>query len=423
MEKGVRKIIFLFCLIFFIVVAPGMVLYSQGYRINWEAKKISQTGGLFLKVWPKQVEIYLDSRLKKKTDFFFGSALIENLLPKKYNVLIKKEGFHPWEKTLSIEEKKVQLAENIILFSQNPSLNTLSQNVEKFWFLIDEKQVILKELKETGGWALKIYDLGKGVKGHLIEDKDIYPGADLITLKSEDSKKILLEVGIKESLKSYVLEIDKNPPVLIEKKEELFLPEDVLTYQEFNGEVYYLDNSGHLFKTDRAFDSKTRISKIPISILPETEYQIEKFADFIFIQEGQILYFLNPETKSFEKFFENLKGLALSPDYKKLAYFSDYEIWILFLEEKNQPLFKKEGERLFLFRLSEKINQVIWLNSDYLVLTTANNVKISEIDERDRINIVNFAQVENPEVFFNKTNKKLYILSQETLYRSENLLP
>ena len=72
MEKRTRKILFLICLFLFLSITPIAVFYSQGYRIDWDPPaggiKISLTGGLFLRIWPKQVNIYLDSKLKKKTD-------------------------------------------------------------------------------------------------------------------------------------------------------------------------------------------------------------------------------------------------------------------------------------------------------------------------------------------------------------------
>ena len=102
MTKKSRTILFLICLILFLIIAPLAIFYSQGYRFDFETKKITQTGGLFLKVIPKQVEVFVDGKLTKKTDFFFGSALIENLLPKKYRVSVKKEGYLPWEKNLEI---------------------------------------------------------------------------------------------------------------------------------------------------------------------------------------------------------------------------------------------------------------------------------------------------------------------------------
>ena len=100
MTKRTRTILFLICFLLFLLAAPSAILYSQGYRLDFENKKLTQTGGFFLKAEPKQVEIYIDGKLVKKTDFFFGSALIENLLPKRYKIEIKKEGYHPWEKKI-----------------------------------------------------------------------------------------------------------------------------------------------------------------------------------------------------------------------------------------------------------------------------------------------------------------------------------
>ena len=86
MTERTRTILFLICLFLFLLIAPVTIFYSQGYRFDIDSKKITQTGGLFLKIEPKQVEIYINGKLKKKTDFFFGSALIENLLPRKYKI-------------------------------------------------------------------------------------------------------------------------------------------------------------------------------------------------------------------------------------------------------------------------------------------------------------------------------------------------
>ena len=80
---------------------------------------------------------------------------------------------------------------------------------------------------------------------------------------------------------------------------------------------------------------------------------------------------------------------------------------------------------MFLVRLSEKIGDVFWLNSDYLIFNSGNNLKIVEIDERDRIQTWDIAPATNfgaeVEVYFNGSNKKLYILSERDLFVSEKL--
>ncbi len=463
MTKKTRTILFLICFALFVLTAPTIIFYSQGYRIDLNpspgGKTITQTGGLFLKTEPKQVEIYLDGKLKKKTDFFFGSALIENLLPRKYKIEIKKEGYEPWEKNLEVKEKEVIEVKNIVLIPENPNFSILTEGIKEFWFSPDGKKIILKENPPAGGengWALKLYDLERNVKSHLvdehsfistsryarvIDEKDIYSkGADLLELEfSSDSKEIFLEVGVEEQLKYFTLEIDKVPPVLTERK---ITPqtEDIVTSQVFNGENYYLDNSGHLFKNPSVAKGE-KLTEKPFPIKAETEYKLNIFPENIFLRENKTLYLFSPNSKSFEKFFENASFLKISPDLKKLLLLSDYEIWILFLKEIVSQPQRKAGEQLFLVRLSEKIGDCFWLNSDYLIFNAANKIKIAEIDDRDKINIVDIAEFssaaksyggpaeafgedgESPEIFWNQFDKKLYILSGENLSQSGKLLP
>jgi WD40 repeat protein len=382
-----------------------------------EKKSLTQTGGLFLKVIPKQSEIYINGKLVKKTDFFFGSTLIENLLPKKYKIRVEKSGYFPWEKDLEIKEKEVTEAKNIILFPQNPNFQIILKDIKNLWFSPDGKKIILLEKNEMG-WALKLFDLEKNLKSHLIGEKEIYSkGVDLLNLNwSQDSKEIYLDVGAKEQNKNFVLNLEKIPPVLTEK-EVTTTAENIVTSQTFNGDNYYLDNFGNLYKNEE------KLSEKPFPVKTETEYKLSVFPEKVFLREEKTLYLFNPDSKIFEKFFEGINDLKISPDGKKIVYFSDSEIWVLFLKEKLDPPPKKAGEKILLARFSEKIENVSWLNSDYLIFSTGNKIKITEIDERDKLNIVDLGEFKKPEIFFNQTNKKLYVLSDEILFQSSPLLP
>lgn len=420
MTKKTRTILFISLVIFFLLIAPSIIFYSQGYRFDFERKKITQTGAFYFKVLPKQVEIYLNGELSKKTDFFFGTAYIENLLPKKYNLKIEKEDYHPWEKTLEIKEKEVTETKNIVLIPKNPEFNILFKEVENFWFSPDEKKIILREENPPadGGWALKLFDLERNVKSHLIDEKDISKkGAELFDLSfSTNSKKISLEIGTKEQLKHFLLDINKTPPLLTESEEPLLPFEDIVTSKTIGQDIYYLNYSGRLFK------NKERLTEKSFSVKPETKYELYIFSEYIFLQEDKILYELNPNSKSFEKFFEPTKTLKISPDLKKIVYFNNYEIWILFLDS-DPSITHQKGDRVFLTRFSEKIDEVFWYTSNYLIFNVEDKIKIAEIDDRDRINIVDIAEFKNPKIFFNKNAKKLYLLSEGNLYESQALLP
>jgi len=207
------------------------------------------------------------------------------------------------------------------------------------------------------------------------------------------------------------------------KESSLTLLENIFTWAIFNGNIYYLEKSGYLFKTDFSFGPRERINEIAFPLKEETEYEISIFPDFFFLKENEDLYLLSVETKAFEKFFEKTKELKNSPDLEKIVYFSDFEIWILFLKKQEGQPQKLAGNKLFLTRFSEKIGGVFWLSSHYLIFNSGDKIKIAEIDERDRINIVDLAEFKEPKIFFNQTDKKLYLLSGENLFSSEKLFP
>ncbi len=346
MTKKTRTILFCICLFLFLLASPIAVLYSQGYRFDFSpepgGKIITKTGGLFVKIEPRQAEIYIDGELKKKTDFLFGSSLTKNLLPKNYAVSVKKEDFWLWEKNLKINEKEVTEAKSIILFPENPGFLALAEN-------------------------------------------------------------------------------EKNP--FLEEKSTTIVPKNILAYQKINNDIYYLDNTGFVFRSDPSFLPKEKLNTKALLIKQKTEYELKIFPGYVFVEAGQILYLLNPEAKSFENFFEPARDLKLSPDGKKIVYFSDYEIWILFTQDIFEQPQKKAGQKLFLTRFSEKIGDVFWLNSDYLVFSSGNKIKISEIDDRDKINIYDLGEFTNPTIKFTPADNKLYILSEGKIYVSANLLP
>ena len=135
MTKKTRTILFGTCVFLFALITPSIILYSQGYRIDFNplpgGKIIVQTGGLYFKVLPAGADVYLNAKFKDKTAFFGNSLLIENLLPKTYQVEIKKQGYHTWQKTLEVKEAQVTEAKNIILFPAKPDFTLINQAIPK----------------------------------------------------------------------------------------------------------------------------------------------------------------------------------------------------------------------------------------------------------------------------------------------------
>lgn len=378
MTKKIRKILILILLVLFFLITPLVVLYSQGYRFDLEKRKFVLTGAFFFKVEPKNAEVWISDKLKKETSILFGSILIENLLPKSYQVQIKKPGYHPWKKNLEIKEKLVTEAKNIVLVPENLKFSTFLENIKDFRFSANGKEIIYKKNNEKE-WILKISNPRQTKRFSPMEER---PG--------------------------------KAPEMI----------EDLLTYQIFDGNLLGLDQDGFLFQSDFSGKKLEIFNLKPLEIKPEKKYEIvmTNFSK-ILIKEDRTLYYLNPESRVFEKISDSVKNLKFSPDLKKIVYFNDHEIWVFFLESQLGQPQKKAKEKVFLTRFSEKIGEVFWLTSHYLIFNVGEKIKVTEIDDRDQINIVELASFKDPKIFFNQNDKKLYVLSGGKLYVSEKLLP
>jgi len=464
MSKRSRTILFFICLFLFFLITPFIILYSQGYRIDWDSKKIIKTGGFYFKVWPEGAQVFIDGKFQKKTGFLSGSAYINNLVPKEYKVEIEKEGFQTWQKNLETKEDLVTKSESIILIPANPKYINLAQNIDSVFFSPDGKKIILKE---TGakGWSFKIFELDKNLKSNLFsgfQSTEI----ELIDLKfSSDSNTILFTTKEKEGIKYWILGLEspiqeKMPTDLIsldflgDKASDIsFNPNDtqkiffingislfganivtkkidlnpivnnIISYEISEGNLFWLSNDGFLFKADLSGGNAEKLNHDSFAVKKDKEYQIYVKSPLLFLREDEVLYILKPESQVFEKIAEPIMDIKFSPDGKEMLYFNNYEIGILFLEKKEGQPQKKALENLFLTRFSEKIDQVLWLNSNYLVFNAGSKIKISEIDDRDKLNIYDFGEFNSPKMSFNQFDKKLYILTEENLSSSEKLLP
>jgi predicted DNA-binding antitoxin AbrB/MazE fold protein len=446
------------------LVTPLVVFYSQGYRFDFESRKITQTGAFSIKAWPNGSLIYLNDKLVKKTHFLFGTAFIDGLLPKKYKIEVKKDGYYPWQKNLDIKKEIATEMKNIFLVPENIKFEILIGKIEDFFVSPDGKKSILK--KASGkNWSLYILDLEKNNQSLLLLDKDIIKeGQEIKSFRlkwSDDSKKVLIEFNDKEN-RYFVIELDKDKKTIsldfikgdiagasfnpdnsqriffIRKEAEknsLFLVDynkkevtgpildDILAYQLYNGNLFWLNKEGFIVQSDLSGGNIINLNLQPLSLKEGAKYKIiVSPGEKVFLKENDNLYFLNTGNQSFEKILSSVKDIVISPDMKKVAYFTDSEIWIFFLKKIEEQPQKEENEKSFLTRFSGKIDNLFWWTSHYLIFNSGEQIKIIEIDDRDKINIYTLADFKNPKIFWNEIDKKLYVLSNGNLYSSEKLI-
>lgn len=432
-----------------------MILYSQGYRFDWNLKELKKTGGLYLKATPPRTDVYINDSFAKRTDFLFDSVFLTNLLPKSYHVRVEKKGYIPWTKTLLVEPKQVTEAKHIILFPEAVRFQTTSQDILRFWPSPDTNKVLLqKTFPEDNSWNLILSNRAQS------EERVLLEGAfseDVTKVEwSEDSARILVQTVSDKGSTIRIWDIERNertpcslvPCVVkdaieavsftrqspnhviglktinsiqtlgtinyIEGGQFAARAQHILSFTSTNRNAIYLDEQGVLWQKDLfSNDQATSLNTIPYSVKKETQYELTAVNNTIFLQEEQDkLLYLNLK-KEFEVLSQHVKVLMPSPDQKKIAYANDFGISIFYLEPKTEDSLQKNAGT----------GTIAWLENDHLFFTAGNMVKVSEIDIRDHINEVDFGEFRKPNIFWNRETKTLHILSEGLVQTSEKLLP
>ncbi|GEM_PF-452071 len=496
MTKRFKKNLFFSICVLFISITPIVILYASGYRFDFNNMRVVQTGGLFFKISPPGVMVYIDDKPYKKTNFFFDTALMSGLLPKSYHISIQKNDYHTWEKELLVEEKMVTEAKNIILFPKNPLFNLALKNIKTFFPAPDEKKAVL-EIATDQRWAFASFDLQSQKQEQLLSEDDLQilksDSAPIISQKisgatptniiwSSDSKKILIELDKKGEKQYLATEPSPNKGLFVidwDKKikninfnpnnsDEIFfisytpaasstktnsalqptdplsaifvirgngeetaldfsdpsLKQNVLAYAIVDNYIVWLSESGLIYKGSINGD-KISLAEIlnvkPIAIKASANYQIlSKNLSSVFLKEDEGFYHLNPEKRILEKIFDSAKEIIFAKDMKKIAVNTGNQIWLYYLEEEKSQPQRTKDEKALLANFPQEITNLHWLNNQYLIFQINESIKISEIDNRSKPNMIELTTFSDPSTFW--LSNKLFVLSNNNLFFSEDIV-
>jgi len=128
MTKKSRYILIIIGFAVFLISAPLIILYVRGVAYDFSKNSFIKTGILAVKTEPKNVNIFLDGKLKQK-----NSGNIRFLKPKEYQIELKKDGYFNWSKRLPIEPGQVTWVGNsfqkLYLLKNNHEAETIETGV------------------------------------------------------------------------------------------------------------------------------------------------------------------------------------------------------------------------------------------------------------------------------------------------------
>lgn len=465
MKIKTRLIILGSCAALFLILAPWIVLYSLGYRVDFANMKLRGTGGIYVYAVPEPLSISIDSKLAEKTGLFSSAVFMQNIMPGLHSVLIKKEGYYDYQKNLEVQEKEVAKLENVILFKQKIDFTLLENNIGYFSPSPGKNTMLIAKL-EKSNINFEIINVNNGQKktaslaivNGKISNVAWSDNATKVLLKINSSYYVLDATGAKPTITALPLltgasQINFNP----QKSDELFfikgrdfysnlkippIIEDVATYSLSGANITWLSYDGFLYQGDVTGAQPSTISAKAFEIKEGASYQVETINGITFLKENGGLFFLNKDFKTFQLFYDKVTDMKSSPDNQKILYVNDHQIIISSSEHNHQ-------DKILLDVYTDTIKDVQWLNSSYLAVSSGDTISISEIDTRGNINKITLPEtitansillqtqttqttptdnqqtitLKSPKTFFHWQDKKLYIFSDGNVIVSEKLIP
>lgn len=100
MHISLRRLIFAFFVLVFVISAPLIVLYTAGYRLIVSNQHLQQTGVLAITTTPRGSSIIFNGQnLAQKTPF-----VIQRIMPNTHDVTLQKKGYHEWSQRIRVDE-------------------------------------------------------------------------------------------------------------------------------------------------------------------------------------------------------------------------------------------------------------------------------------------------------------------------------
>jgi len=247
----------------------------------------------------------------------------------------------------------------------------------------------------------------------LIKKNGYYDYSKIILVTEKEVTKLENILLFKKDIKfTEVLDKTQSP-----FNEKIITPaiKNLLAFSKQGNNIIWLGTDGFIYKSDSA-NLKTQPIKLietPIKIVKNSLYKIISDNNNVFINNNGYLLRLDNTANELTDFYTPIQDVKISPDGKNIIYYGEKNIHL-------SNLTKTPIDKTIIYKSQDKISNVVWLNNDYIIISTKNNIIISEIDYRGNINSITLSQPTD-NIYFNQQEGKLYILINNILMSSEKI--
>lgn len=476
MKKRNRTLLFFFFVVLFFASIPAIVLYTQGYRIDFANLVLVETGGMDLDIRPFNVKIFLNNEVEQETNFFFRNALFRNIIPDDYAVRIEKENYQNWSKIIIVEAGRVNKISSIRLFPETIKEHLVLEDVEKIAFSPDSRYAlsllnITAEIdatknqnapQTTSMLELHMFTFRNGSTQPIL---NLSEQEEIVRMEwAGNSKTFLVHTKERRNQKIYTGSVEE-PDLLFEwdaflaKKYPQAYNTDAKLVTSNTPNIFFVitrqadgtfsldrlnladqlvirnvvtDITGFAMNDDTIFfiDSLAILRQanmftgkiVTLNATPITEKELGTMR-IVVREDEKVIALLNntnltlwQKDKPLERIAQNVEGIAFSPDGNKFVYWGDAGVFVYWLREIFGPPKRLAGDTERIEEI-QNITYIDWLEgrSAHLIIETDDNkLLIPELDGLGGRNIVEFT-LDNPLLIFDPSRQLIYSLKDTDL--------
>ncbi|MBP6942820.1 MAG: PEGA domain-containing protein [Candidatus Buchananbacteria bacterium] len=396
MNPRLRFVVFVIFFALFLITAPLVVLYTQGYRYNFNNNRVQRTGILIVSSVPRRADIYLNNEKYAASQ---TPTKVEQLLAGDYEIRLEKEGYHSWRKRLPIFQNGSTFAEKVYLWKVaspelvSTSTATWNTPVRGAYAIFNTPTSTLLDADRD-----RVTPLGTTTKWTV---SDWSPNNRLALLTTTTAAKqhhyalVNLDRGTIESQPWKYERVRWNTNSdsrLVGKLNRTITQIDIATNQTATVATTTPTNTDFLLVDNTTYTRDARNLYRHRNMQIETVGALECATCAFVDSRGPRLFMLDSERQQLE--IVNLddrrqsrvvtaRGVDwLSNDV--LLYYNDWELWIYDLNKKEPEL---------ITRLSQPITAARWHSAGrHIIFASGGVIKVIELDNREFRNITDLAQ-------------------------------
>lgn len=152
--RPIRRALLITFITLFFVICPILIMYTTGYRYDWQNGLLKETGVISIDVLPTKAEAYLNGLAVKKSI----PIRLKNLTPQKYNLKLSLAGYYDWEKEVEVKNRQTIYIKEISLLKK-PEPKFLLAGTINYISLSDNGQWLIYTNETKGKTNIWLDDL------------------------------------------------------------------------------------------------------------------------------------------------------------------------------------------------------------------------------------------------------------------------